>query len=190
MPNWFTGNATITHKNSQKMEEFHKFYEENKDKVEQRDNTVGYEFNHKFAPLSSTEKDDDGHPWDYETANKEWGSKWGVAEIVSWYFSGTNTLYIDYNSAWCMPAGIFETLHKQGFIIKSTGYEYGCCFSQCFRDGKLQQISVDVEDLIKFNDEELGEDWVDEDDKESQAWDYMNDYSEHYWDNNLEFDSQ
>jgi hypothetical protein len=73
----------------------------------------------------------------YEHNINEWGTKWDVgADGQPAIDNDTNTLVLNFDSAWAPPIQAYEKLFYMGFKILAYYYEPGMAFAGIFEDGQ------------------------------------------------------
>jgi len=72
----------------------------------------------------------------YDWCVNEWGTKWDVgADGQPAIDNDTNTLVLNFDSAWAPPIQAYEKLFYMGFKILAYYYEPGMAFAGIFEDG-------------------------------------------------------
>jgi hypothetical protein len=72
----------------------------------------------------------------YDWCVNEWGTKWDVgADGQPAIDNDTNTLVLNFDSAWAPPIQAYEKLFYMGFKILAYNYEPGMAFAGIFEDG-------------------------------------------------------
>jgi hypothetical protein len=110
MPNWYSGNVSITGD----ITPFRNWAEKNKN-----ENLDYNDFAQTFVPLSSGE-------WDYNCACREWGTKWDLTNINinSGEQENDQIFSFCFDTAWAPPIYLWKQLEKRYNVeIEEYGYE-------------------------------------------------------------------
>lgn len=117
MPNWCMNNLTITHSDTDKLQEFVDAY------------NSGGVCNH-FIP---TPENEDWYSWNISN----WGTKWdfGLREYGEPATVENNKVSISFNTAWSPPTQFYEHLcDEHGYVIKASYWEPGMAFCGWWTD--------------------------------------------------------
>jgi hypothetical protein len=90
--------------------------------------------------------------YDYDIATKYWGNKWGVSDIES-IPDIIDNCYVsfDFNSPWCMPAGLFYQLEKKYKVsVTSAAYDYDNA-AEFYEDGKYGSLDINYENFVEWH---------------------------------------
>lgn len=74
-----------------------------------------------------------GYPNWYEFQVSEWGTKWEASDVF-WSVDG-DTLYLNFDTAWSPPIGIYEALENMGFEVEAGFVEQGVSYIGYYKDG-------------------------------------------------------
>lgn len=123
MPNWCYNSAQISHADPAKLDELIAVAE------------AGKMFEH-FIPLP------DGK-WDYEWCVNNWGTKWDIGEPSYISRISPTELFLNFNTAWAPPFGVFEAMKEAGYTVRSEYSEEGMWFAGVWDDGKDECYKID-----------------------------------------------
>jgi len=125
MPNWCLNNATITHDNPAKLDEFVDAYKRG-------------ELMEHYRP---TPKDENGkldEEW-YDWRVTNWGTKWDVGgedAFCERMVTADNTVVLSFDSAWSPPIEFYSFMKSEhGFDIRASYFEPGMGFCGDWIDG-------------------------------------------------------
>ena len=154
MPNWCMNNLTISHEDTEKVNEFVEAYK--------RGETCEY-----YLP---TPKRDDGELsddwWDYRVNN--WGTKWDFGGENEFIAQSGNGVICSFDTAWAPPIGLYEHLQLLGFGVEATYFEPGMGFAGRWIDGEDDHYDGGVlEDFPQDLVEEYNmTEWYEDDDED------------------------
>ena len=150
MPNWCLNNATITHDDPAKLDEF----------------VDAYKAGNLFEHYHPTPKDENGELdedwWGWRVSN--WGTKWDIGgedEFVD--RRDQNTVVLSFDSAWSPPIEFYSFMKSEhGFDIRASYFEPGMCFCGDWIDGMDNYYEEDWRDfpdhlIQEYNMEEFYE---------------------------------
>ena len=154
MPNWCMNNLTISHDDPAKVQEFADAY------------NSGQTCEH-YLPVPKEYYEDNGaFPRWYNYCVNTWGTKWdfGKDEYYDPAVIEDNEVTVSFNTAWSPPNGLYDELHRQGYILNGSYWEPGMGFCGTIEDG--MDLYVEYEDHSEIPDhlwEEYGmEDFFEE----------------------------
>jgi len=126
MPNWCANSVVCRHNDPAKMEALKSALK----------NDVFFEH---ILPIGQ---------WEYEKACSVWGTKWEASDISWMHFADNNNLLIDFESAWCPPEGVYQTMANAGWEITAYFYEPGMGFvgKYVVDSSGLYEESYNIED--------------------------------------------
>jgi uncharacterized protein YcgL (UPF0745 family) len=132
MPNWCMNNITVSHPDPSKVQEFADAYNSGQ--------TCGH-----YLPLP------EGEDW-YQWQCNNWGTKWdfGKDEYEDPAVVEDNKINVSFNTAWSPPNGLYDELHRQGYILNGSYWEPGLCFCGTIEDG--MDLYVEYEDYSEIPD--------------------------------------
>lgn len=142
MPNWCMNNMTITHDDPAKLQEFVDAY------------NSGQTCEH-YLPVP---KDENGeiitdrthqNYW-YNWCCNNWGTKWdfGKDEYDDPAVVGGDAVIISFNTAWSPPNGLYDELHRQGYVLRGSYWEPGMAFCGTIENGIDLCVNYDDKDEI------------------------------------------
>lgn len=108
MPNWCANVLIAKHKDKDKMEALKSALKSTK-------------FFEYILPIGE---------WEYEKACSTWGTKWEASNLNWCLFTATARHHLDisFDSAWCPPEGVYQTMANDGWEITAYFYEPGMGF--------------------------------------------------------------
>ena len=145
MPNWCNNTVTISHTDPAMIERVREAF--NKGALLQEfipcpqdliDTVSGYVPEQEaLEAKQATNREKYGYATWYEHNINEWGTKWDVgADGQPAIDNDTNTLVLNFDSAWAPPIQAYEKLFYMGFKILAYYYEPGMAFAGIFEDGQ------------------------------------------------------
>ena len=184
---WFNGYFTITGVEKQMIlfqDWVTKYNQTNDGDNEDDDDNFVPAFN-DFVPLS-------GETWDSDKAKNEWGSEWGVAEILE-ASQSNNSITLTYQSLQTAPSKLFAQLEKKyGVKVEARGAEEEYFpHVAIFHQGESVTMPYDkyyVDTWSYMNDVKTGEiyqfhdydDWFEN--TKDCYYEYLNEYHEFLYD--------
>jgi len=172
MPNWCENNITISHKDKKKITEIAEvcmrdnprlfnFIKPEPDwlntpnnkgdlpKLKDIKNSEG-EFVMQVKEFPDGTVDERWYDWNYDN----WGTKWDIHEFHQETFpidnhGGEYHLEMGFDTAWCPPIAIYETLKEKGFYIYADYIERGMGYVGTWIDGEDLQYKFDDESMPK-----------------------------------------
>jgi hypothetical protein len=140
MPNWCMNNITVSHADPAKVQEFADAY------------NSGQTCDH-YLPVPKEYYEDTGpFPRWYNYCINTWGTKWdfGKGEHDDLAVVENNEVSISFDSAWSPPNGLYDELHRQGYILNGSYWEPGMAFCGTIEDG--MDLYVEYEDHSEIPD--------------------------------------
>lgn len=118
MPNWCANSLTISHENPEQIERVKRAF-------------VNEKLFEEFFPNTG-----DPDAW-YEHNISQWGTKWDVGNKHEDFQDqqDTNTVTLNFDSAWSPPITAYQKFEELGFTVRATYYEPGMCFAGIYEDG-------------------------------------------------------
>lgn len=135
MPNWCSNIVKISHNDASKVEALVKAFADGK-------------FCESVIPLPQF---DDASGWQRrDFCANNWGTKWDIRPDFADCYDQDNAkyLYMEFESAWSPPVGIYAELHRQGFLVEAKYAEPGAGFIGHWANGvnNCQDISSAVDE--------------------------------------------
>ena len=149
MPNWCNNRLTITHKDTNKLDNL---------MAQVRDDACLFN-SIKPMPeeLRGTTSPDDSPNW-YDWSVDNWGTKWDACDLLS-LRRNDNTVSFRFDSAYAPPIGVYEELAEQGFEVEAYYVEYGNYYAgewHCDADGQVtQEYSNDISKSVPDGADEI-----------------------------------
>ena len=140
MPNWCMNNLTISHDDPAKLQEFADAY------------NSGQTCEH-YLPVPKEYYEDNGaFPRWYNYCVNTWGTKWdfGKDEYNDLAVIEDDEVTVSFNTAWSPPNGLYDELHRQGYILNGSYWEPGMGFCGTIEDG--MDLYVGYEDRSEIPD--------------------------------------
>ena len=140
MPNWCMNNLTISHDDPAKLQEFADAY------------NSGQTCEH-YLPVPKEYYEDNGvFPKWYDYCVNTWGTKWdfGKDEYNDLAVIEDDEVTVSFNTAWSPPNGLYDELHRQGYILNGSYWEPGMGFYGTIEDG--MDLYVEYEDHSEIPD--------------------------------------
>ena len=147
MPNWCNNTVTISHTDPAMIERVREAFNKGallqefipvpKELMETVSGSVpeGAERDAHEAQMATNRATHGYKDW-YDWCVNEWGTKWDVgADGQPAIDNDTNTLVLNFDSAWAPPIQAYEKLFYMGFNILAYYYEPGMAFAGIFEDG-------------------------------------------------------
>ena len=148
MPNWCNNTVTISHTDPAMIERVREAFNKGallqefipvpKELMETVSGSVpeGAERDAHEAQMATNRATHGYKDW-YDWCVNEWGTKWDVgADGQPAIDNDTNTLVLNFDSAWAPPIQAYEKLFYMGFKILAYYYEPGMAFAGIFEDGQ------------------------------------------------------
>ena len=131
-------NMTVSHADPSKVQEFADAYNSGK--------TCDH-----YLPVPAEYYEDTGpFPRWYNYCVNTWGTKWdfGKHEYDDPVTVEDNKVTISFDSAWSPPNGLYDELHRQGYILKGSYWEPGLCFCGTIENGMDLYVEYQDHDEI------------------------------------------
>lgn len=77
----------------------------------------------------------------YEWQTSNWGTKWDCGERGGDSRVDTNSLQLNFESAWSPPIEAYNWMVEQGYKVRAFYYESGMCFAGIYDNGDDQSYS-------------------------------------------------
>ena len=162
MPNWCSNYTKIYHEDSTKI-----------DAIEQELMKEEPQLFNKIFPRPA---DQEENWYDWNVSN--WGTKWD-ASVYDWGREDSNTIWINYDTAWSPAMGILEELNTQEYSVQSYYHEGGMAFIGYYEDGDDDFYEYDISDASSIEEipehiadygnlMEEHENWVEENEEEAE----------------------
>jgi len=146
MPNWCNNTVTISHTDPAMIERVREAFNKGallqefipcpQDLIDTVSGSVG-DGQDALEAKQAANREKYGYATWYEHNINEWGTKWDVgADGQPAIDNDTNTLVLNFDSAWAPPIQAYEKLFYMGFKILAYYYEPGMAFAGIFEDGQ------------------------------------------------------
>lgn len=155
MPNWCDNRLTITHTDTDVLDNFMARVRADKDERL---------FCH-IKPMPNNVSD-----W-YNWCIENWGTKWDACNM-SWSQIDDNTVEFSFETAWAPPTPVYEALALEGFEVEAHYVEYGMMYAgswHCDADGNVtDNYSNDISESVPQDADEVFDitntlaEWADE----------------------------
>lgn len=122
MPNWCSNYVSFSHSDKEQLSRLEEAAKKSK-------------LFETMAPLSSGE-------WDYNTAIREWGTKW-EADVSDVFRESDGSVYVCFLTAWAPPIEFYELMEDLGFVVDALYLEPGICFAGHYTEGEDSSVTYD-----------------------------------------------
>ena len=144
MPNWCMNNMTVSHADPAKVQEFADAYNSG--------NTCDH---YLPCPKDKDGKiimDENSPDYWYKWCINNWGVKWdfGKDEYDDAAVVVDNEVSVSFNTAWAPPNGLYDELHRQGYILNGSYWEPGMGFCGTIENG--MDLYVEYQDKEEIPD--------------------------------------
>jgi hypothetical protein len=189
MPNWCQNVAYINHENKELIEDLKSKLDEDKENF------------FKYILPRPADQEENWYEWNINN----WGTKWDCSPY-EYNINEDGALYVNMDTAWGPPVGIYEHLYSEGYDVEAFYNEEGMAFCGWYIDGEdnhyeysnmsadeieenlptkldemfnISQYQRDREDEEDFEDEvEFESQDTDEEDGEEPNWELMYGFTE------------
>lgn len=147
MPNWCSNSVTLEHDDSAMIDRARKAFNNGQflqefvpvpKELMDEETTTHYGDAEREALANAVRQhclDTYGYASWYDYCVNEWGTKWDVGEVGGIAIDETNSLTLNFDSAWSPPVAAYEKMLDLGFRITAYYYEPGMAYAGIWDNG-------------------------------------------------------